>query len=112
MYQDMMFYHNKIIREKITFVNPLTGVNEPISSELGLLQDYDSTVFTVTVKEYLEKHNAYTGPDSVLKLSKAIIDDIGKGTVTLVGLRSGMNSDAKLLAIQNTLREMGEDSEE
>jgi hypothetical protein len=112
VYQSMMFYHNNVIREHIKFVNPLTTIVEPLSKDLGLLNDWDSTVFTMTVKDYLVKFNVETTPDAVLRLCKAIIEDIGKGTVSLTGLRSGAVSGDKLIAIQKAMKEMGEEQEE
>jgi hypothetical protein len=112
VYQSMMFYQNNVIREHIKFVNPLTNIVEPISKELGLLNDWDSTVFTMTVKDYLLKFNGETTPDAVLRLCKAIIEDIGKEIVSLTGLRSGAISGEKLISIQKVMKEMGEEQEE
>jgi hypothetical protein len=111
-YESMMFYQNNIIREHIQFINPLTNINEPICLELGLTQDYDSTVFAVTIRDYLSKHNADTSPEAVLKLCKAIIDDIGKGVVSIVGLRSGSNNETKLYSIQKAMKEARVDNED
>jgi hypothetical protein len=96
-YESMMFYQNNVIREHISFINPLTNINEPICLELGLTQDYDSTLFVITIKEYLDKYNADTSPEAVLKLCKAIIEDIGKGVVSIGGLRSGAINEANLI---------------
>ena len=112
VYESMMFYHNNIVRENIKFINPLTNINEPICTELGLTQDYDSTVFVTTVREYIAKFSGSTEPESVLKLCKAIIDDVGKGVVSLVGLRSGMNNEAKLYAIQKAMKDARIDNED
>lgn len=90
IYEQMMFYHNNVVREHVRFVNPLTNINENISEELGLLQDYDSVVFTVTVKDYLEKFNIENPtPDQVLSLCKFIIDEVGSGAIDLLKIRSG-----------------------
>lgn len=90
IYEQMMFYHNNVVREHVKFVNPLTNINENISEELGLLQDYDSVVFTVTVKDYLEKFNVNNPtPDQVLSLCKFIIDEVGSGIIDLLKIRSG-----------------------
>ena len=111
-YESMMFYQNNVIREHVKFVNPLTNIMEPISKDLGLLNDWDSTVFTMTVKDYLIKFNGETTPDAVLRLCEAIINDIGKETVSLTSLRSGAVNGEKLIAIQKAMKEMGEDQEE
>ena len=111
-YESMMFYHNNVVREHIQFINPLTNINEPICPEIGLSQDYDSTVFAITIKEYLTKYNADNSPEAVLKLCKAIIEDVGKGTVSIVGLRSGTNNETKLYAIQKAMKEARVDNED
>jgi hypothetical protein len=112
VYESMMFYHNNVIREHIKFMNPLTNINESICTELGLTQDYDSTVFVVTVRDYITKFNGDTNPESVLKLCKAIIEDVGKGVVSIVGLRSGVNNETKLYAIQRAMKEARVDNED
>jgi hypothetical protein len=90
-YENMMFYHNNVIREHVKFNNPLNGINEPIAEELGLLQDFDSVVFITTIKEYLEKMNVESPTiEQCLQLSKAIIEDIGLGVVSFVNLRAGL----------------------
>lgn len=93
-YESMMFYHNNVVREHIKFINPLTGINEDISPELGLLQDFESASFVYSVKEYLDKFLLESGQATntqVLQLCKAIIDDVGANTINLVNLRSGLN---------------------
>ncbi len=105
VYESMMFYHNNVVREHIQFINPLTNINENICQELGLTQDFDSTVFVTTVREYIQKFNGNTDPESVLKLCKAIIEDVGKSIVSIAGLRSGVNNEAKLYAIQKAMKE-------
>lgn len=112
VYESMMFYHNNVIREHIKFINPLTNINESICAELGLTQDYDSTVFVVTVRDYLMKFSGENDPESALKLCKAIIEDVGKGVVSLVGLRSGQNNETKLYAIQKAMKEARVDNED
>lgn len=111
-YEEAMFYHNNVIRENITFINPLTNKNEPISEELGLLQDYDSVLFVTIVKEYLQKFNSDDSPASVLAMCEVIIKDISNNRVNITGLRSGENNPAVLYAIQKAMKEMGDENEE
>ncbi len=111
-YESMMFYQNNVVREHIQFINPLTNINEPICLELGLTQDYDSTLFVLTIKDYLVKYNTDANPEAVLKLCKAIIEDIGKGVVSIVGLRSGSINESKLYAIQKSMKEARIDNED
>ena len=112
IYESMMFYQNNVVRENIKFINPLTNINESISDELGLTQDWDSTVFALTVKDYLLKFKADSSPDEVIKLSGSIINDIGKDVVNIIGLRSGDISGNKLINIQRIMKEMRDENEE
>ena len=116
LYEKQMFYHNNIVREKVKFINPLTNINEDISTDLGLTQDYDSSAFVFVIKEYLMKFNAFastdTSPDAVLKLCEAIIQDISRGSVNLKMLRSGERNDAQLIAIQKAMKAMNDQNEE
>jgi len=89
-YEQMLFYHNNVVREHIKFVNPLTNIIEPISSELGLLNDYDSVVFTTQVRDYLIKFGiSNPTPNQVLLLCREIINDVGSNRINIVNIRSG-----------------------
>lgn len=115
MYEKMMFYHNNVIREHAVFVNPLNDLNQPIDLELGLTQDYDSTVFAFTVRDYLIKFGADYDEKAVLNVCRTILDNIGKNVITLDGIRAGIKgrlSPSKEEAIRRKLREMGEDDDE
>ncbi len=116
-YENMMFYHNNVIREHVKFINPLTGINEPISEELGLLQDFDSMVFITTVKEYLEKFIEVRSIsiEQIMKLSKAIIKDVGADVITFADLRAGLNgtlTSTVKTRIRRTLESTGENENE
>jgi hypothetical protein len=89
-----MFYHNNVIREHAVFVNPLTNVNEPIDIESGLTQDYDSTVFISTVKDYLTKFSSFlpdgkVSVEAVISLSKEILDFVGEDIISISNIRAG-----------------------
>lgn len=90
IYENIMFYHNNVVREHIKYINPLTNINEPISAELGLLQDFDSTFFVMTVKEYLLKFmKTEPTPSQVLTLCKYIISSVSKKSFTIAKIRLG-----------------------
>lgn len=94
LYEKMMFYHNNVIREHAVFVNPLTNVNEPIDIESGLTQDYDSTVFISTVKDYLTKFSSFlpdgkVSVEAVISLSKEILDFVGEDIISISNIRAG-----------------------
>jgi cap2 methyltransferase len=85
-YEEQLFYHNSIVREKFLYKNPLTNKNEPISLNQGLTNNYDSTAYILILKEYLEGSelkNEEITPDMVLRLSNAVISVIGRGKRTL-----------------------------
>jgi hypothetical protein len=110
VYEEMMFYHNNIVREHVKFSNPLNGINESISEELGLLQDFDSVVFVYTIKEYLEKFSSDAKNSQVLHLCKTIIQDIGAGVVNLVNLRAGLSGTLSS-TIKNKINKMTSEDE-
>jgi hypothetical protein len=81
MYEEMLFYHNNVVRQHANFINVLSQNNEPYLEELGLTQDYDSTVFIQTLKEYVSRFTYETPIDeekTVLNLARSILEDLGK----------------------------------
>lgn len=128
LYEKMCFYHNNVIREHAKFVNPLNGLNEDIDLESGLTQDYDSTITIVTVRDYLRKFRSsgeaqgVLGSKSsepehneVLALTKAIIENVGKGEINLVNIRAGYKGRLNPTAedkMQKYLKAMGDDEDE
>jgi hypothetical protein len=122
-YENIMFYHNNVVREHVKFNNPLTGINESISEQMGLMQDFDSIVFITTIKEYLTKFNnnsegvkeAEISNEQVMKLSKAIIKDVGADVITFVNLRAGLSgtlTSAVKSRMRRTLESSGENENE
>lgn len=119
LYEKMCFYHNNVIREHAKFVNPLNGLNEDIDLEVGLTQDYDSTITVVTVRDYLRKFNSSGGKEpehkDVLTLTKSIIENIGKGEINLANIRAGYKgklSPTLEAKIQKYLKATGDDEDE
>lgn len=110
VYEEMLFYHNNVVREHVKFVNPLNNINESISEELGLLQDFDSVVFVYTIKEYFEKFGQGVSNSQILSFCKKIIDDIGAGVVNLPNLRAGLHGTLTS-AIKNRIAKMTVDDE-
>ena len=53
--ESIIFYHNSRIREDTRFLNPITSQDKPLSLELGISQNYDSTAMIVIGMEYLKK---------------------------------------------------------
>lgn len=52
LHQDQCFYHNKYLRRE-KYQNPLTGLNEPIRSDIP--NDYDNVAIFYLLKTYLQK---------------------------------------------------------
>lgn len=97
-YEEQMFHHNAYVREKVPFKNPLTNTNEPIDPNQGLYNDYDSTSYIVILKQYLESSNLSENeitPDSVLRLSSAVISAIGRNSRTIQNSRSKKTNDTE-----------------
>jgi hypothetical protein len=92
MYEDMLFYHNNVVRQHANFINVLNQNNESYLEELGLTQDYDSTVFIQTLKEYVSRFTYETPIDeekTVLNLARSILEDLGKPSF-IVDSRKGV----------------------
>jgi len=88
-YQSQLFFHNAVVRETFKYINPLTGGEDPIDPEMGLLNDYDSTAHVIIIMDYLRKmggEEALT-KEGVLALSKAIMESIGHGAKSIKTLR-------------------------
>jgi hypothetical protein len=92
MYEDMLFYHNNVIRQHVNYINVLSQNNESYLEELGLTQDYDSTVFIQTLKEYVARftyENPIDEEKTVLNLARSILEDLGKPSF-IVDSRKGV----------------------
>jgi len=118
LYEKMLFYHNNVIREHAIFINPLTNINEPIDTELGLTQDYDSTVFISTVNDYLQKFSDVefpATPAATLALAREILESVGEGVISIANIRAGYKgrlTPGSEEAIKRRLIETGDDDDE
>lgn len=85
LYQDTCSYHNKITRTSVKFENILHSIdtkielNSPIAIELGLNNDFDSTISSVIILDYLEKFNINPTYKSFYVIAKTLFDSFGKG---------------------------------
>lgn len=68
-YQDQMFYHNVVVREKIKYLNPFTGDLKPIDQS-ELLTDWDSRCEAQIWMDYLQKRSSPVTSVSVVALSR------------------------------------------
>lgn len=94
IYEENCFYHNFIVREKLRFLNPLTG-EETYVDEPHLLDDYDSCNEALVLKMYLRSKGLASEEDlavKVVELSRIITTKLLKhakaeGTEDLDGRR-------------------------
>ena len=93
IHERQMFHHNLKIRNLQEFLNPLNDSISPIKPELGLTNDYDSTLTCVIAMEYLKKHYYKPDMESVLIFLEFLINGANNGRKTLLGIRSGLNED-------------------
>ena len=89
-HEEVMFNHNVETREKQTFLNPITASILPIAPSLGLTNDYDSTMTTVVVMDYLSKFKVEPSNANVLAVLEDLIAGANEGKTNLVGLRAGV----------------------
>lgn len=75
IYEEQLFYHNQIIREKCKYFNPITNDEKPILKERGLCNDYDSVALTIIVMDYLKKTNVTINKSNIDKLLLFILDN-------------------------------------
>ena len=75
IYEEQLFYHNQIIREKCKYFNPITNDQSPILEERGLCNDFDSVALTVVVMDYLKKTNVPVKHEYIMKTLYFILDN-------------------------------------
>lgn len=85
-YQDQLFYHNVVIREKKSYFNPLVLTQgdkdeekEPIDYP-ELLNDWDSRAGTQILIDYLVKRTGKVDKESVISLSRLITKKLTEGS--------------------------------
>jgi hypothetical protein len=74
-YEKITAYHNQYVRCKKKFNNPIDGTNNPIYEKRGLENDFDSTIFTIIVMDYLKKINKPITYKSVINIIDYILDN-------------------------------------
>jgi hypothetical protein len=98
-YEERLFYHNTIIREKILFLDPITLQKNPLDPP-ELLNDFDSMAEALILRDYLYKiadprtQDPIMLRDAVVELSRLLTLSINRGKrrehwFTLNGLRTG-----------------------
>jgi hypothetical protein len=91
-YEELCFYHNTQVREKITYMNPLTNQKEPIDAP-ELMNDYDTVVEAFLLKTYLDTINKNDDiVSNVLTLSKTLTWVLNKGDFTTPKKLSSMRN--------------------
>jgi hypothetical protein len=96
-YENMLFFHNMITRQRITFTNPFSENNKDIdpasfvAETIGLNNDFDSVFTTVVICEYLIKFGIHPTLDGFKKVAKFIFEGAGDGfrwKYNLYGMRN------------------------
>lgn len=77
-YEGQMYYHNVMIREKQKFVNPFTLDLTPVSDG-QLVNDYDSTLEVMILREYREKFGMLSGPVEIQRMSDLLTSELNYG---------------------------------
>lgn len=75
-YENKMSYHNRSVRERAVYLNPINNSKTKIYEEKGLYNDYDSTYFTQVVMDYLYKINKARSEENVKNIIDYILDNI------------------------------------
>lgn len=73
-YENLTTYHTFVTRSENRYYNPFDGSKNPISPELGLTNDYDSTGTVHIMIAYMKKMNISIEKDDVLNLIRYVID--------------------------------------
>jgi hypothetical protein len=73
-YQNQMYYHNRVIRQSIEYINPFTGTGNMAGTELS--NDYDSLGEITILQEYLIKMSGVSTYKDVIGLSNGITEKL------------------------------------
>lgn len=107
-YENLCFYHNLHLRQKVKFINPFSANDsdikpgDKIAEFLGLENDYDSLYTTTIITDYLLKFGINPTLDQFKRLAKFIIEGAGNSIIwkyNLYGLRTA--GAGKSLAFRN-----------
>jgi len=74
-YEEKMSYHNRCDRS-FSYINPLNPEKEFIMKEEGLCDDFDSTLFTCVIMDYVKKIGLDANEETVKPLLKKILNGI------------------------------------
>lgn len=121
LYQDCCFYHNTITRDKIKFKHPLKSIDHTINttqlSRIGLTDDYDSTLASYIIVEYLSKFNIPITLEHFYTLARELFIEFGKGFYwdrNLAGIRKKqkfINEDGTVRAQVRKSQDSGSDAD-
>jgi hypothetical protein len=96
MVEGMMFYYNKL-RYTAKFYNPI-----PSSDNLGLTNDYDSSMTIFIVISYLEKYQIdITNTKIVYNLLKFILNNVDEESKTLIERRDEMEHTKSVFSLKS-----------
>lgn len=89
-YERKLYYHNCITRNKRKYLNPFDNKPRQIYPEKGLLNDFDSTYFTILVRDFVIKYTDEVPTEKHTKLvMDFILDNITPRKINLNSKRAG-----------------------
>ena len=74
-YADLIQFH-LLSRQSTQYYNVITSLKNPIAFELGLTNDFDSSLMTFVIIEYMLKHNTSITEDNIKKIIALLIKDL------------------------------------
>lgn len=75
-YQEMVFYHQNVVRPKLNFVNPLNNKNENIDLSLNFKNGFDESSFAFSVRQYFQKFNVNVVDEQMKMVLKDLYQNI------------------------------------
>lgn len=96
-YENVCFHHNMFTRQKLVFTNPFAAnnpdikPNDKIAETIGLNNDFDSTLTTVIICDYLLKFGVNPTFSGFKSLAKRIFEGVGDGMIWKYNLYGSRN---------------------
>lgn len=89
MYYDLMYFF-LLERQNVNYYNVITSTKGPISPELGLMNEFDSSLTTVIIMDFLIVHSLEPSEENVKAIFKKFIKELSdtENEYDLVNLRN------------------------
>ena len=88
-YERKASFHNCITRNKMKFINPIKENKEEIYPKKGILNDFDSTYFTILVMDFIKKIGDEASEKNVKTIIDYILENITPYKIDLNSKRAG-----------------------